>query len=96
MSAPEPDPPTAEPAPLPLVYANWFRTLPTPTELSLDLGYRGSGAPQPALRLVMAWAYVAEMRDLLTEMMRQYEEGTGESIPEADLKLGPVRFPAGN
>jgi hypothetical protein len=92
MSTPEPSPPTVYTEPVPLVYANWFRTVPTPSELSLDLGYRGVGDPQPALRLVMAWPYVAEIRELLTEMIRQYEEATGETVPEPDLKLGPARF----
>jgi hypothetical protein len=91
MSTPEPETSSPEPD-LPLVYANWFRTLPTAHELSLDLGYRGYGDPQPALRLVMAWSYVAEMRELLNEMIRQYEEVTGETVPEPDVKLGPAQF----
>jgi hypothetical protein len=77
---------------LPLVYANWFRSVHTPTELALDLGYRGVGDPQPALRLLLAWPYVAELREVLDRLIRQYEAETGEKVPEPAIDLGPAQF----
>ncbi len=77
---------------LPLVYVNWFRSLRTATELSLDLGYRAMESPQPALRLVLSWPYAAELREVLTQLIAQHEAETGQTVPEPNVVLGPAQF----
>jgi hypothetical protein len=88
-----PDEDTAEGKNLPLIYVNWFRTVPTAYDLGIDVGYRHYALePQPAARLVMSWEYAVVVRDLLSKMIQTYEEETGESIRQEDLELGEAKF----
>lgn len=65
---------------VPLLYANWVRVVGTPFDLGIDVGYRAGGEvpPQPQARVVMAWEHVAVLRDLLSNVLTNYEENIGE------------------
>lgn len=91
MSDPEPDSDS-----LPLVYANWFRSLSSPYDLTLDLGYRSAATPpQPSVRLVLSWEYALSLRETLDALIKEYEEDSGEEIRKlGGVQLGPAQFPA--
>lgn len=66
---------------LPVVYANWFRLLAAPYDVTFDLGYRaGDLPPNPGVRLVLAWEHAIAIRDAINHAVENYEKATGETI----------------
>jgi len=80
----------------PLVYVNWFRSMSSPYDLTLDLGYRSAAAPpRPSTRLVLSWEYALSLRETLDALVKEYEEDSGEEIRKlGGVQLGPAQFPA--
>lgn len=79
---------------VPLVYMNWLRTIGTPGDLSLDIGYQaGAMPPHPVVRLAMTWEHARILRDTLTQALEGVEAVVGEI---RDLKphmtIGPPQF----
>ena len=79
---------------VPVVYANWFRSLGSIYDIGLDLGYRvGDLVPDPDVRVVMSWEYAAALRDVLSQLVEQYEELTQEPIRKlGGVEVGPAVF----
>jgi hypothetical protein len=64
---------------VPVVYMNWLRTLGSPGDLSIDVGYQaGDTPPQPAVRLAMTWEHAKLLRDALDKAIVAVEEKIGD------------------
>ena len=73
---------------LPLLYANWARAVPGPTELALDLGYGPQGTePEPSVRVVMTWENVKLLEMILARVIEQREANVGEIKLPAEVSL---------
>jgi hypothetical protein len=62
-----------------VIYVNWVRTLASPYDLSLDLGFATDpGPPQTfPVRAVMSWEEAKVLSALLTDAIEGYEENVG-------------------
>jgi hypothetical protein len=93
--APEDQPNSAPEGPLaegvPLVYVNWIRTVGTPGDIALDVGYQpGNAPPQPAARLAMTWETAKLLYEALGGAIQGFER---EGEPIRDLKKHLVPGP---
>lgn len=62
-----------------MVYVNWARTLGSPFDLIVDLGFRTEEAPPPEfpIRVVMSWEQAKGLLMLLEHEIEHYEEEVG-------------------
>jgi hypothetical protein len=58
-----------------VIYINWVRTLGSPLDLALDLGYRTDPSPPSSfpIRAVMSWEQAKVLRLLLDSAIESYE-----------------------
>jgi hypothetical protein len=97
MSAQDSEPPQMPPqTPLegvPVVYMNWLRTIGSPGDLAVDVGYQTANMPpQPAAHLVMTWEHAKLLRDALTKAITGIEAQIGEVRDLTQyMRLGPVQ-----
>lgn len=98
MSAPDSESPQIPPqTPLegvPVVYMNWLRTIGSPGDLAVDVGYQTANMPpQPAVHLVMTWEHAKLLRDALTNVIDGIEAQIGEVRDLTQyMALGPPRY----
>jgi Protein of unknown function (DUF3467) len=62
-----------------VIYANWVRTVTTPYDLALDLGYRTGPAPPERfpVRIIMSWEHAKDLQALLGAAVSEYEKEVG-------------------
>jgi hypothetical protein len=63
-----------------VVYVNWVRTIASPFDLGLDLGYTTDPGPPPTfpVRAVMSWEEAKILSTLLVDAIEGYEENVGQ------------------
>jgi hypothetical protein len=77
-----------------VIYVNWVRTIASPYDLSLDLGYRTDPFPPPSfpVRAVMSWEQAKILQLLLNDAIENFEAEVG-SIREVGGEIGEAMDP---
>jgi hypothetical protein len=90
----QPIPPQTPAEGVPVLYINWFRTVGSPGDLAVDVGYQTNNMPpQPAAHLVMTWEHAKLLRDTLSEVIENIEKVIGEPRDLREhMALVPPRF----
>jgi hypothetical protein len=83
---------------VPVIFMNWFRTIGSPGELALDVGYQAANMPpQPAVHLVLTWEHAKLLSDALANIIDGIEAQIGEVRDLTQyMTAGPVRFGPGS
>lgn len=79
---------------IPLIYVNWMRTIGSPADLAIDVGYQfANEQPQPGAHLVLTWEHARLLRDTLTELIEGMEREFGGEVRDLKqhIRMGPPK-----
>ncbi len=83
---------------VPVVYMNWLRTIGSPGDLAVDVGYQTANMPpQPAVHLVMTWEHAKLLRNTLADLIDRMEPQIGEIRDlRQHMTIGEPKFGPGS